>query len=110
MVFVVFKHGDSTVSVRDIRLKPSIYQEYISKKIKTLPPVDPVRLEIYKLEKKGKVPRKHGEIVESWFERISQNQDTTLFLKELYNKVRYGEVAVSKEEVQLFKDTIRKMK
>ncbi|QOR65384.1 hypothetical protein IM538_16355 [Cytobacillus suaedae] len=80
-------------------------------KRKQKPPKDLVRKLFYELEKVGakkKKGRENSETVEQWFDRVHLNEYTEV-IKD-YEKVRYAEASLSKEEQDRYTQLITELK
>lgn len=79
---------------------------------KMAPPTNPVRRLVFNFEKemKGINKRKHGESFHDWLERIHiQENEWNVKMNEIYEKARYGEEEILKDEVNFFKERLRKI-
>ena len=72
----------------------------------------PIRMLVYKFEKKmkGVQRRKHGESFHDWLSRIHSSRDNlNSRLTEIYEKARYGEEDIPKDEVRIFNDGLKQI-
>ena len=72
----------------------------------------PIRMLVYKFEKKmkGMQRRKHSESFHEWLNRIhSSREDLNSRLTEIYEKARYGEEDIPKDEVRIFSDGLKQI-
>ena len=72
----------------------------------------PIRMLVYKFEKKmkGVQRRKRGESFHDWLNRIhSSRDDLNSRLTEIYEKARYGEEDIPKDEVRIFNDGLKQI-
>ncbi|MGV3488987.1 MAG: hypothetical protein ACO1OC_10420 [Tuberibacillus sp.] len=78
-------------------------------KMKIKPPKDPVRLELFKLQKKlfkhsgGRI---ESETVGEWLGRLPINGVEATVIRSIYEKVRYGKKHVNEMELQKYRETL----
>jgi hypothetical protein len=100
---------NESVSYSSAALDPKPSASTLSKWRDTLfkKPDHPVRKLVYQFERtavRHHMGRKHFETVEDWMKRIGFSADFSI-----YEKVRYGEEAVSEKEADQLKEQIRQM-
>ena len=84
------------------------------RRVKAAPPPNiPIRKLVYKFEKemKGMDRRKRGESFHEWLNRIHvYREESNSKLNEIYERARYGEEEIQKNDVKFFADGLKEIK
>ena len=120
IIFIVKRRKAMQLEMRGTGGRATVLSSALLKKdqkngraAKPAPPSNiPIRMLVYKFEKKmkGMQRRKHGESFHEWLNRIhSSREDLNSRLTEIYEKARYGEEDIPKDEVRIFSDGLKQI-
>jgi len=121
VIIIIKRRKIRQVEFKNKRLSMSTSPNLVSKKERNKdnraqhnPPSNiPIRMLVYKFERdmKGIHKRKFGELFRDWLNRIHLNNDElNRQLSEIYERSRYGEEDIPKNDVKVFKEMLKQIK